>query len=785
MNISRIQKMAVEGDFSIDALRYFLDCHGECEHLDFKEIIDVNDERQATCLAKDLVGMKNVGGGFIVIGVEDKTWRPIGMSRPLGLDTKQLRDLVRKYTGLDIECYSTDHYVNVVGKELLLGLLGVRSSGKISKLKTPSMCKVSSNEREKWGVRNGDIYIREGDQTKRLNDLTKWQEKLEDLQDKYLEADQIEATLKPSPFEVENGLYRLLPREYGSFVGREELLNKVKTAIEKDSRLWIINLYGPGGVGKSALATRIAYEYYESRKFEAILHLSAKDKELSARQGIRPLSPSLISIEDFIDRILRLFSFEECCSQNLEEKKKMVHELLSMCTTLIILDNMETVSDGRIMEFVREFPIDTKAKVLLTSRQRSIDWEMPIQVPELSFNEVKEFLNKRTQEMALDFPIHDDKIIQKVIEISGGLPLAIQWILGDYARTKDLDSILRKVLSNQSPLLEFSFRNSWATLESDVQKALAVLSMFDSPPTLQEWRTVLDWPIEKTEKAKTRLVESTFVTERSDPKTGNKIYIALPITLSFAKLEFDKMGKWGLEARSRYDSYNQKITLSQEQEYQSEDLFKRFDARTNNQKRAILFARMAEGQMSSMGSSEAEEYYHQALEFDPLSIYTLVSYGKFKAELFDYSSAIGLIQKAVSLVTKKTGFYVYYNLADVYGKTKDLELKIRYLHEAMKYKDNTSPYLFTMAQHSLGVALGKLNRHEEAIKNFDEIIEREMAKSYGPSASLVVAAKTKKISLDRTLPGASEIFLKELINRCKSRSINGSILEELSELLVE
>jgi tetratricopeptide (TPR) repeat protein len=309
--------------------------------------------------------------------------------------------------------------------------------------------------------------------------------------------------------------------------------------------------------------------------------------------------------------------------------------------------------------------------------------------------------------------------------------------------------------------------------------------MFDSPPTLQEWRTVLDWPIEKTEKAKTRLVESTFVTERSDPKTGNKIYIALPITLSFAKLEFDKMGKWGLEARSRYDSYNQKITLSQEQEYQSEDLFKRFDARTNNQKRAILFARMAEGQMSSMGSSEAEEYYHQALEFDPLSIYTLVSYGKFKAELFDYSSAIGLIQKAVSLVTKKTGFYVYYNLADVYGKTKDLELKIRYLHEAMKYKDNTSPYLFTMAQHSLGVALGKLNRHEEAIKNFDEIIEREMAKSYGPSASLVVAAKTKKISLDRTLPGASEIFLKELINRCKSRSINGSILEELSELLVE
>lgn len=231
--------------------------------------------------------------------------------------------------------------------------------------------------------------------------------------------------------------------------------------------------------------------------------------------------------------------------------------------------------------------------------------------------------------------------------------------------------------------------------------------------------------------------------------------------------------------KSRYETYNQRITLAQEQEYQSDDLFERFEARTNNQKKSILLARMAEGQMASMGQKEAEEYYKQALDIDPLSIYSLVSYGRFKAELFDYSTALALMNKALTYVTKKTNFFVYYNLADVYGKTKEINLKIRFLKEAMKYEKYVSPYLYTMAQHSLGVALGKINCHKDAITNFDEIIEREMKKPYGPSGSLIVAARTKKISLDRTDPKHSKLFLDDLISRCIKIHTTDLIIEEL------
>jgi len=779
MNISRILKMAVDGDYSSDALRYLISCHAECEHLDFKVEINFSNDHTAVGITKDIIGMKNIGGGYLVFGVSDKNWNPIGIPNNTGYDTKLLRDMVRKYSGLDIECDFIEHTIEMSGSNKIFALILIRSSLKRNKLKKPSTCKISYKETEKWGIRKGDTYIRDGDQTTRLVDFEKLIEKLQDLEDKYQEAEQLEATSIPSPFAVETGFYRLLPKEYATFVGRENLLEKIKSAIEKDPRIWIINLYGPGGVGKSALATNVAYDYYQSRSFEAILQLSAKDRELQPGKGISSLRPSLISIEDLIDRILHLFSHQECCDDNFQKKKDLANELLSAFSTLIILDNMETVTDGRIMEFVRTFPPTTKSKVLLTSRQRNSDWEMPIQVTELSNEEIMQFVKSRSIEMNLNFPFDNNEIIKKISEISGGLPLAIQWILGDYSRTNNLESILRRVITNDSPLLEFSFRNSWNTLDKISQEALAVLSIFDEAPTLQEWRTVLNWTVELIERSKSKLIESTFVTERTDQKTGNKIYIALPITLSFAKLQLNQMGTLEKEARSRYENYHQQISLSHEQEYQVESLFSRFDATNEIQRKAIILTQMAEGQMSSLGYQEAEEYYKQALSIDPFSIFALVSYGKFKADLFDFQAAEELILQAEAKVTKKTGFFVFYNLADVYGRKKDWSLKIKYLREAMKYKDYTTQFLYTMAQHSLGVALGKIGNHIEAIQNFDEIINRELSKPYGPSDSLVVATRTKKISLQRKNPKFDKKFIDEIIENCKKYKNIDHIINEL------
>ena len=784
MNISKIHSMAIQGDLSVQALRYLIDCHGECEHLDYKEQIDFSNERDCIGITKDILAMKNIGGGYILIGVRDTCWEPIGITNSYHMDTKKFRDQIQKYSGLDIETDYVEHETSINNLKKRFAIILIRATSKTRKLLKPSICKKSFGENEKWGIRSGVTYIRDGDSTIKLVDYEKLSEKLGNLELMYQEADQKELFSTPSPFKIESGLYRILPPEYEGFVGRTELLKKVKDNIEKDDRIWIINLFGPGGVGKSAIATRVAYEFYSQKTFEAILHLSAKDKGLSD-DGIKALKPSLISLEDFIDRILKLFSYDECCSDNLESKKKLVNELLSAWRTLIILDNMETVTDGRIMDFITEFPQSTKAKVLLTSRQRSRTWEMPVQVPELSESEILEFIKIRSEELQIEFPLHDKAIIQKISELSGGLPLALQWILGDFARTNDLDSILNRVITQDSPLLEFSFRHSWSTLSIDAKHALAVLPIFSKSPTQQEWRTVLNWTNEKIENAIGELIQSTFVTKQTNNMTGENVYNALPITLSFAKNELLKLGILGDEARKRLESYRQRVNLATEELQQNEGLFSQFDASTDNQKLAILLTKTAEGQISSLGFGEAEDYFIQALNTDPYNVYALVKYALFCANLQEDEKAIELFERAITKSNKKNGFFIYYNYADMYGLKRDWVVKVKYLQKAMGYQENCPQFDYTMAQHSLGIAYGQLHKHDLAIKVFDEIIENELRKPYGPTKSLIVAARTKKISLSRLKQPNPNAFIDELIIRCERFKNSERIIEELNKLKKE
>jgi hypothetical protein len=420
MNISRIRQMASQGDMSTNCLRYLIDCHGECEHLDFKETLEIDSDYGCASFGKDALGVKNVGGGYIVIGVEDKKWNPVGLSKRLGFDTKMLRDKIRKATGIELDADIVQHEMFAAGAVRQFALILVRSSTKRSKLRVPSVAKINFSSSDSWGIRQGDIYVRQGDETKRISSDIQLQNLLDDLEARHQEEELEHANATPSPFAVESGLFRILPREFDKFVGREKYKTLLRTAVEGDPRIWIVNLHGPGGVGKSALATWLAYEYYQDTStFEAILQLSAKDLELSTTDGIRHLRPTLVSLEDFLDRVLLLFAHSEYCNASIEKRKEVVTEILRAYRTLLILDNMETIGDGRIMEFVRRLPPTTQAKALLTSRRRTSEWEYPIQVEEFDEHEVAEFVAVRDAELGIGLPLADPSIFNKIRAVSG------------------------------------------------------------------------------------------------------------------------------------------------------------------------------------------------------------------------------------------------------------------------------------------------------------------------------------------------------------------------------
>lgn len=752
MNLFKLRKMVIEGDMSVLALRYLLGCRGECEYLDYKETLSLDTDYHKACFARDVLAMKNAGGGFIVVGVRDKTWEPIGLKTTLKEDSKLLRDVIRKVTGLELEVDIVTNTIPIVSEHREFAVILVRAAAKRTKRRIPSACKVSFKPKEDWGIRDGDIYFRKGDQTVRIHSSDELEELLLDLNESEDRSALEQQQAEPSPFMIEDGLFRLLPPEYETFINRPQLQTALKDLVEGDLRIWIINVYGPGGVGKSALVSWLAYHYYETQKFDSILHLSAKDTKLS-ETGIKSLRPTLYSLENLIDNILHLFGFSAYVDEVLEERKSLAQTFLSDYSVLLILDNMETIKDGRIMQFVSSLPPSNKSKVLLTSRSRTKDWEKPLQIRELNLEEVKEFLQVKASEKNLGKIKNFDTIAKEVYDSSGGLPLAIEWILGQYALTGNWDSVINQVPSPDSPLLEFSFNTSWKGLTLQAQKALAVLSIFDESPTLHLWATALEWPIELVEHAASQLIIATFVSERTDERTGQKTYLSLPITRAFARNKLAEMGDIELSARTAYKRYLQQMELVAAEMQPFSPIFDSFHVERDTEKQAIILARKAQSQALSFNFDDAEKLYNEALSIDPRSVFVLVNYGMFKSELGRIGEAITLLERATKYVNKATGFFVYYNFSQVYDKIKDRREVENCLLKALQYRPE---HLVT--RHRLGVVMSRLGKFDEAIRIFDDLIIEETSRVTGPTDTLLFTYRTKIITLKKA--GKSQMVPK-------------------------
>jgi len=230
MNLAILQRMIREGDLSIQALRYLLDCKTECEWLDYKESLHLERDSDIAGFARDMLALRNVGGGYQVIGVRDRTWEPVGIREMLPYDSKLLRDKVIRGSGITLAIDMVQHTLSHPDGDRLYALLYVRSAVGRNRKRLPTLVKQGFRSREPYGLRTGDIYFRRGDQTVRLSS----QEELEELLDAMeARADQAEleaASRSEAAFAVSVGTYRLLERGYETYIGREQLKNDLRAS---------------------------------------------------------------------------------------------------------------------------------------------------------------------------------------------------------------------------------------------------------------------------------------------------------------------------------------------------------------------------------------------------------------------------------------------------------------------------------------------------------------------------------------------------------------------------
>jgi len=167
------------------------------------------------------------------------------------------------------------------------------------------------------------------------------------------------------------------------FVGRSDLVTAVIDLCLGPYP--VVTIKGEGGLGKSALALRAAYDMLAkpAQPFDTIVWASSKTTQITPNE-IKKIEGAITDSLGLIGAVA-----SELTGQQVTDPVSEVLEYLQEFNVLLILDNLETVLDDRVRSFVEQVP--QGSKLLLTSRIGLGAYEYPVELGPLTGGEAGQF----------------------------------------------------------------------------------------------------------------------------------------------------------------------------------------------------------------------------------------------------------------------------------------------------------------------------------------------------------------------------------------------------------
>ena len=272
------------------------------------------------------------------------------------------------------------------------------------------------------------------------------------------------------------------------FFGREDELKTIADALEPDSCTWGALIDGPGGMGKTSLAVRAAYDA-PPEVFEKIVYISLKSRELDD-DGLRDLSGFLVSgLVELFGELARELGRDDIVKVAEDQRPRLLLDALRDKQTLLVLDNLESLLKPErdiLFTFIKKLPAGCKA--ILTSRGR------------IGSSAEELILEKLGEQAALDtlaeLDTHNPQLAKTtkaerlvLYRETGGKPLLLRWTAGQIGRghcltfTDALD-FLRSCPPDNDPL-EFIFGDLVEDFSDAETRALCALTYFTQPAKVE------------------------------------------------------------------------------------------------------------------------------------------------------------------------------------------------------------------------------------------------------------------------------------------------------------
>jgi tetratricopeptide (TPR) repeat protein len=568
---------------------------------DYKE--DCPESGKATDLewariAADVAAFHNQEGGILFFGIRNRDFRFMG-ARPR-LDTKLFNDKIRKYVGDRFWVSFSREFIQSDQTYLGVAVVPPRSVTQVRMLRDGPMLE------GKPIFQAGDLCVRVGDETKTFRGS---------------EAIRFAATrglgVSAATFAVDEPNFKILRPDYKRFVRREALCETIDKAIRSD-RTYVTSLTGIGGIGKTALACWMTLQSYEHKEFDFIVSVSARDRALTGT-GIIPVSPTFSSLADLLRLLCETTGFGEIAEMESEDERlrQVKSDILSQFRGLLFVDNLETVDDPRILAFLEDLPIPTKA--IVTSRKAKVRIaNFPIEVGPFDKNEAIRFLEETARTVGKEFIVHMTGAEKEgLVNSCDRIPLVIEWLIGhsrDQGRAIKIAEGLEAHGKHGEELLEFSFRRVFDEMTGSQRLICQAVSLMNRPLPIEAIAVASNLPLHTASDVLEELQDYSLVERVYDSNYRDLVYTLLPVTSTFLYRELRKSPGLESEIRKRLgDWYQARDVADAVQREQVQRV------RRGEQNPELTLLQIARNYEASGDLDNAENFYKQALERNPRS----------------------------------------------------------------------------------------------------------------------------------------------------------------------
>lgn len=448
----------------------------EGEEIDYKEVFKFTNRKDKLELIKDIVAIANTRGGYIVYGVKEVR---NGKFEFIGLDSRSdiikhenILDFMKNYVNFRVniavgvhEIKDETFYLIYVAKHVEDDLISFTKDG------TYERENFKGNKQNKTVFKKYEMYGRKGCENTIVNHDTQFKKIRNSTNEIITNIDSVEAP-------------------YDRYVEREDTLKDFLKVL--DDNISCIQINGLGGIGKTSFiynfCKKILNKEIKIKDFKPnyIIWITGKLTIFKPTGAIEKLKKSEINYDEFIDELVETLGIQ-LETDNKKEINELIYKSLETYPSLVIVDNMETINDKDITDFLMHIP--KNSKVILTTRENMEDFSYRrINISGFSREQFHEYYLSQFKIFDVKKEHTEDQISNyenEIYEKTQGSPIITNMIIYKICCGSNPELLIQNLNSIEDKesyydkAMEFCFKDTFDNLTQRDKEVLYILSTVD------------------------------------------------------------------------------------------------------------------------------------------------------------------------------------------------------------------------------------------------------------------------------------------------------------------